>query len=86
MSLERLQDMRHPEAINSVDIDSLRTFCGCRGDGTCPRARLFALKSLAKSPAESFGSDPMHDSRRDSLRDSVFYAGSSIFSIFDPLY
>ena len=34
-------------------------------------ARLFRAKSLA----ESLGSDYMHDSQRDSLQDSFFYAG-----------
>ena len=37
--------------------------------------KLFTLKSLAKRHAESLGSDYMHDSWRDSPRDSFFYAG-----------
>ena len=38
MSLERLQDMRHPKVVNWMDIDNLRTSCGCRKDDACLRA------------------------------------------------
>ena len=40
--------------------------------------------SLVESLAKSLGSDPMHDSRRNSLRDSFFYAGRAEIRIFTP--
>ena len=42
-------------------------------------SRLFAPKSLVKSVAKSLGSDPMHHSRRGSLRASFFLRRRVIF-------
>ena len=44
-------------------------------------ARLLARLFSAKSLAESLGSDYMHDSRWDSLRNAFFYAGYSMNSL-----